>query len=57
MNIFNVVESLVSILELNNSDYFYKFSDILKEFFFFFFFMSYRKNWQYLVAMLILSEK
>lgn len=36
MKIFNVVESLVSNLEPNNSKYFYKISDNLKDFFFFF---------------------
>lgn len=36
MKIFNVAESLVSNLEPNNSKYFYKISDNLKDFFFFF---------------------
>jgi len=36
MNIFNVVESLVNILEPTNSEYFYKISSILKDFFSFF---------------------
>lgn len=31
INKFDVVESLVSSLEPNNSEYFYKISDILKE--------------------------
>lgn len=34
MNIFNVLEILVSILEHNNGEYFYRISDILKDFFF-----------------------
>lgn len=33
MEIFNVVESLLSTLEPNNSEYFYKIGDILKELF------------------------
>lgn len=35
MKIFNVAESLVSNLELNNSEYFYKISDNLKDYIFF----------------------
>lgn len=58
MEIFNVVESLLSTLEPNNSEYFYKIGDILKELFLLLLFvMSCQKNWKYLAAMLILSQK
>lgn len=36
MKIFNVAESLVSNLEPNNNEYFYKISESLKDFFFFY---------------------